>query len=344
MKVLYHTPQPSFNLNRGSGKRPYEMYNAFKNLGHDVDIVQGPGTKRLKKTFSRKLDWGNYDFCYSEPANSPLHPVYDYPFILNIRKHDVPFAVFYRDTYWKFPNHFSKEGIEKQAYLAAHYTECKIYSELADIVFFPSEFAAEISFSATATDTLPPGCNPADPIQNENINEIIYVGGISDRYGIDNLVQLMRHLEHTNISLNLVCRKSEYNGLVDKKKKKIQNLSINVFHKSGDELIPLYEKSDIGLIPIKDSFYNNMAMPVKLFEYLSFGLPIVATNCKKISEFIQHTNCGRVCEEDPELLADNIEYLCNNAELTRELSNNSYRAAKSNTWIDRAQKVCKKFR
>jgi glycosyltransferase involved in cell wall biosynthesis len=343
MKILYHSPRPAFDMNRGSGKRPYEMYNAFKNLGHNVDIIQGSGSSRLKKIFDRQYNWRNYDFCYSEPPTSPLHPVYDYPFILKIQKNNVPFSVFYRDTYWKFPEYSSKKGIKKPIYTAAHYTDCKIFSELADIVYFPSDFASEISFSASTTDTLPPGCNPTKSVQDGNVNTIIYVGGILGGYGIQNLIQTMDLLSEEDIMLNLVCRENEYSQISEKKKKKINDLSIDVLHRSGDDLIPLYKKSDIGIMPRKDTYYNNMTMPVKMFEYISFGLPIVATNCKKISDFIQATNCGRVCEQNPKKYAENIKYLCENEETTTKLSNNAHIAAKSNTWRDRAQKVCDYF-
>ncbi|MFC3959083.1 glycosyltransferase [Halovivax cerinus] len=343
MKILYHSPRESFNVKKGSGKRPYEMFRSLKGLGHDVDIIQGRGKNRLRKVFGESMEWDKYDFCYSEPPSSPIHPLYDYPFLYKIRKHDVPLAVFYRDTYWKFADHFSKDGVKKYVFRAAHFAEVDLYTKLADIVYFPSEYSLELSLKAATRDVLWPGCNKQNPIEREEVSDIIYVGGISERYGIHNLVGMMRELENNDIVLHLVCREGEYERLNDKTSNAIESLPIYVYHESGEGLEPIYNKSDIGIIPFRDTYYNNMAMPVKLFEYMSFGLPVVSTKCKTIARFVENNGCGVICRDDPVELAEGVMSLMHDLGKVNTISKNSIETAKRNTWEDRAAEVCAFF-
>ena len=62
---------------------------------------------------------------------------------------------------------------------------------------------------------------------------------------------------------------------------------IEIHHESGDKLKPLYERASIAFVlPDVSIAYNQFAVSVKTFEYISHGLPMVAVNCKAIKTLV----------------------------------------------------------
>jgi len=77
------------------------------------------------------------------------------------------------------------------------------------------------------------------------------------------------------------------------------------------ELPKWFVQSDIGLVPwhTKKKFPPQV-IPTKMFEYMSFGLPVVASNRLTIRRFMDGLDCGLLVEPgDPPALAEAIEYL-----------------------------------
>ena len=90
------------------------------------------------------------------------------------------------------------------------------------------------------------------------------------------------------------------------------------------------------LIALK--YYN--LIPVKLFEYLSFGIPVIVTDCNEMGRFVEKNECGLVCKDTPKSLADSILRLTNNFGLYEYFSKNTKKTIlNGNLWEDRAKKV-----
>jgi glycosyltransferase involved in cell wall biosynthesis len=168
----------------------------------------------------------------------------------------------------------------------------------------------------------------------------IYVGGISSRYGINILLDAFDLVnKKQRLELIIVCRKNEYNVLDSSTIEKIKRNWIKVYHVSGDDLKDLYYKSDFGIIPRLKDDYNIIAMPVKLFEYLSYGIPIVATNCLEMEKFINKHQCGVICEDNSKSLAEAISKI-NNKEYYEILCNNAQGTIlDGNLWADRVKSI-----
>lgn len=69
--------------------------------------------------------------------------------------------------------------------------------------------------------------------------------------------------------------------------------------------LALYERAaDVLLMPFPDKpHYRNHMSPVKMFEYMASGTPIVATNLPTIREVLNDTNATLIPPEDPQSLA-----------------------------------------
>ena len=71
------------------------------------------------------------------------------------------------------------------------------------------------------------------------------------------------------------------------------------------KVITYLDKISVGVIPLIDNFYNRyLTAPNKLFDYLSRGIPIVASDLPSIGDFLKDGFEGILFE--PEKEADYI--------------------------------------
>lgn len=341
-RILFHTPQSDNTIDSGSSVRPTRMINAFEELGYTVDKVVGDTQKRKQRVKDVRQNDHKYEFCYSEPTTWPLHPFVDYQFYWYLVLNEIPTGVFYRDIYWKFPELFDHSGLQYWQIQLRHRIDLAVISRIADQVYVPSSsFGDEIDIN-TSTKPLPPGGidKTASATKKASLQRLIYVGGISDRYGSELLSEICESvIPKHNVNLDLVCRESEYNSLSDPVRQRFESDSVTVHHVSGDDLNDLYERADSGIIPLLPTQYNDFAVPVKLFEYISYGLPIITTNLDEVGSFVKSYDCGLVCENDPEELDRAIERLSTDKGLYQQKKTNAIQALRENRWIDRVETV-----
>lgn len=95
----------------------------------------------------------------------------------------------------------------------------------------------------------------------------------------------------------------------------------------------------IGLVPLQDTFYSRyLTCPVKALDFLSHGLPIVASELPSIREVMQSSGC--YCESSvASEFAQSIEELLENSEAYHAASEQSYQRSKRLQWHIRAEKI-----
>ena len=88
----------------------------------------------------------------------------------------------------------------------------------------------------------------------------------------------------------------------------------------------------------------DFCMPVKLFEYLSRGLPVVTTRCKETAQFVTENGFGVVSDGTPEAFAQAVVSLFDDPAKMRALRENAISVLKSrNLWQHRAQKAAEEI-
>ena len=306
--------------------------------------IQNKRKERWKNTwqFFKKIRGNEYDLCYVESPSGPIFNFCDHLILFYISKvKKIPVGFFYRDAYWKFGELGNISKIKKLVINLMHRFDWIVFKITCDKMYFPSQTMSDL-FKFKNKEAFPPGstvlCN--DLKEFKEFNNCIYVGGVSERYGTEillNAFDLINNKYNRKINLTLICRQ-EIDIIKKYKNSNWLDVKIGI---SGDEMLkPFYEKADLAIIPFKRDVYMDFAIPIKLFEYLANQMPIVATDCIELSKFIKDNNIGIVTEDNGESLAQGIvKFYDLKLEEKKFLYKNLNKAIKMNTWEERAKKV-----
>jgi glycosyltransferase involved in cell wall biosynthesis len=106
--------------------------------------------------------------------------------------------------------------------------------------------------------------------------------------------------------------------------------------------IPYYLKAaDFLVLPNKtgEKISENYTSPLKLFEYMASGVPIVAADLPSLREILSEKNCLFFKPNQPQDLAEKIQILSANKKLAGQIAKQAYSDAKKYTWEKRAEKI-----
>lgn len=153
-------------------------------------------------------------------------------------------------------------------------------------------------------------------------NEICYVGGLARVRGVSEIVSAMALVDGSP-TLNLAGEFIE-DRLRDEIVKNPGWQSVNELgfqNRSG--VVEIYERSRVGLVTLHPLPNYLEALPVKMFEYMAAGLPVICSNFPLWVQIINDHKCGiSVDPLDPREIADAVSYLLDNPEVAREMGRN----------------------
>lgn len=106
--------------------------------------------------------------------------------------------------------------------------------------------------------------------------------------------------------------------------------------------IPYYLKSaDILVLPnsAQEKISRLYTSPMKMFEYMASGVPIIASDLPSIREILSSDNAILVKSDDPEDLSNNIYRLLKSITLSGNISSKSLKDVVKYTWESRASNI-----
>lgn len=160
---------------------------------------------------------------------------------------------------------------------------------------------------------------------NEKKDEVCYVGGIGEIRGIK---QMVKALEFTDkAKLNLGGFFSE-KAVEEEVKTYIGWQNVNELgFLDRKEVINVYSQSKAGLVTLHPIINYIDALPVKMFEYMAAGLPVISSNIKLWKQIIDDAGCG-ICVNplDPKEIAEAINYIINNPVEAQIMAENGKKA------------------
>lgn len=178
-------------------------------------------------------------------------------------------------------------------------------------------------------------------ISNQTI-KLIYTGTVSAERGRDVMLNAMQIVARHQASVNLTIIGASERELIYCTAM-IQQLGIadyvKVIGRLLGEQIPSYlAEVDIGLCLWEDKIWWRFNPPTKLFEYLVAGLPVMASNIRTHTRYVQHQQNGWIFDYDAQSLAYAIIEMANNPQQIPLLKKNAAEAGQQYLWSKLAPK------
>ena len=349
MLILYINYIDMDAVTSGSKVRPVKMYQACLDEGHEVKLLTGAQSIAARKKrraavaeVRRWLDTNRPDICYIESPYYPILWSFDRRLIRRIHRMGVPIGYFYRD----FPHKLPEEPAGKTGF--AEKLKNMVFSLLrrvtdrllrcADIVYLPSKPASEL-FSYRDMRPLPPaGENRLEGNLPEE-RTCIYVGGINGTYDGAQMLDAFHILNAggETYRLILVCRKADWECFSHPD---AAAPWLEVLHASGEELVPLYRRAALALCLNTPNPYDHYTVSVKLYEYMSYGLPVVVNGAPEMERLTRENGTGLAVAYGAENAAAAVREFFTDETLRKTLCGQTARTLLSNNlWIHRVRQV-----
>lgn len=155
---------------------------------------------------------------------------------------------------------------------------------------------------------------------------LIYQGSISRERGLFLMLDAVKSLKRIipNVMLLLVGPIDEILKFEAEKQIKKDNIQENVRIIGSVphlDVVNYISISRIGLIPLFPTKKYIKSLPIKQFEYMVCGIPVIATNLPLISKFIESAKCGFTINIfEQEIFIDNIIKLLDDELLWKKMS------------------------
>lgn len=354
MRVIYHHPGTiSNNGKSGSQVRPYKMLEAFRSIGVDVFEVTGSANERLAaiKNIKDEIRSGaHFDFVYSENRTIPfamteqhrlpLHPLLDHQFLSFCSKKGIPISLFYRDVYWRDASYQTMLPLwGRMITIPLYWFDWFYHTRYVDILYIPSmgmEDLLPLSRGKMKQKALPPGADSAPrelakpSAPTPGVLRVLYVGGVEPP--TYDLTPMLRAINLSpSAKLTLCCREAEW----QRQRNYYESLlseQVEIVHASGTDLAKLYAATDVHAIIRNPTTYLDFAVPVKVFESVSYQTPIIVTPGTETARIVEHHGLGwvRPLEKMPsfleELASNQDEILAKRTHMNNEINNLSWQA------------------
>ena len=361
---IFHVPNYIDQSGKsGSQVRPRKMIQAFKNIGYDVDVVLGYAEERKNciEKIEKKIKQGKkYDFLYSESSTMPTllteknHiPKYfgiDFKFFKFCKKNGISIGLFYRDIYWKFPVY--KKNVKGLKYYLAQWAykyDLRHYNSLLDVMYVSNSrvlnyldknvnYKYDVLFPAGEFDEnyINEKNSAYKTIENNSKINMFYVGGIGGQYNFSKFLKIVKSLNF--IDLTICCRENDWNENKLYYEKFLSG-NIKVVHESGKNLEKYYKNAMICVALFELDEYMNMAMPIKIFEYLGHLTPIISTKGTAAGDFVEKEDIGWNIKYNQKEIVDLLNYLNENRLDIVKKHKNMIEVIGNHTWDNRALKV-----
>ncbi|MGP9539028.1 glycosyltransferase [Brachybacterium sp. AOP43-C2-M15] len=355
-RMLFHAPFPIDPRPQGASRlRPLRMLEAFAARGHRVHPLVGAPRQRAVayRAARRRLRGGqDLELLYSENSTQPnllatsvregIAPLLDARILLWARRRGIPAGEFYRDVYWRFSTSLRAVRTPRSAVMNLLYRLDLAALRLARVhLFLPSErMAPIIPVAERRSSALPPGATVVESATPQGLH-LLYVGGLGAEYGLDACVEAVSRTPGVTLTLCVPPAQWEKN-----RTRYEQHLGtrIRIVHGSGPQLEPLYDAASACVLFVEPGEYRTFAAPVKFFEYLGHGKPVLLSRGTHAGDLGERLGIGPVIDYSAEALQVELEDLRARPERLAEYAQAARRAREDQTWRARARQAAERLR
>ena len=169
---------------------------------------------------------------------------------------------------------------------------------------------------------------------------IFYGGSLYPWKGVDILVKAMRFLPERRLTIVGGNDRDLSRLEVLAQREGVKERCTFIPRMGRKEYLKSLAESYLCVIPNRDtSISRYFTSPLKLFEFMAAGKPIVASRLESIQEILNKEEGLYVEPEDPESLAKGIDFLYRNPEIAKKMGERCREKVISYTWEERARKI-----
>ena len=162
-------------------------------------------------------------------------------------------------------------------------------------------------------------------VSDDKQNEVCYIGGITSIRGIREVIAAMQYTKNAKLNLGGVFSET---SLMENVKENPGWSEVNYLgFLDRDKVSNVFMKSKAGIVTFLPEPNHIYSQPNKMFEYMSAGLPIIASNFPLWRKIIEGHNCG-ICvnPSNPKEIASAIDYILTHPNQAEEMGKNARRA------------------
>jgi glycosyltransferase involved in cell wall biosynthesis len=160
----------------------------------------------------------------------------------------------------------------------------------------------------------------------------IYAGRVSDDRGIDECLRALESLGDTGARLLCAGRIGHVSN--EALRGLLQDRQPDEFFKylgllPYEEIPGLFREALAGLLCFQPTPNNLLGTPNKLFEYMSAGIPVIASDFPFIREVVEHADCGLLVQpDDIGQISSAMAHILHHPEEAARMGENGFRAAR----------------
>lgn len=244
--------------------------------------------------------------------------------------------------------HNNVYGFTRFIFLYLGFIESKF---IINIIFISNNLAKIFNKYKISAIILPDGVETKD-FKNKykvkkKIKNITYVGSFYHGRGIDLILKIAQKLKKYNFHLYGKRNDDEIHNLHISSNIKIYDFidyyKIPSILKSADLLLMPYSRTNVSINSKNNNTVQFMS-PLKMFEYLASGVPILSSNISVLNEILVNKhNSVIVKNNNPKNWINEIKKIDNSYKLRNYISSNQVKTAKNNSWFLRANKIVKQY-
>ncbi|RZD38580.1 MAG: hypothetical protein CXT78_14830 [Thaumarchaeota archaeon] len=204
----------------------------------------------------------------------------------------------------------------------------------ADHIIVVNDFMKNYVISNFKTDQnkltiIPPGGeiiynNPEKINQSRFMNKkIIYSGLVNPREHVDLFIKSMPIISKKHLNTKfIVAEKGESINEIKNLCKKLSVKPNFYWFESRDKARSLLKECYVATLPSKNDIGRKLGTPLKLLEYMSNGLPVVANDVGSWCDIIHDEKIGILTKDNPKDFADGINTLIEDEKMYVRMQNN----------------------
>ncbi|MDQ2941965.1 MAG: glycosyltransferase, partial [Chloroflexota bacterium] len=320
----------------GATTRITQLRDALARVA-ELDVVSGTRGARAGPLARRIGSLRRLDGIYVESSTTLPGPA-DLAFLALARTRHIPVLTYVPDAQQLFGEYDAAWTLKRRLARSAFLPALRTLMRLSTHVAFPSRgLARAIHGDDREVLLLPPGARLAAAVAPDpDARALLFVGPLNlPSHGADLLVGAVEEVRRRGAEVELIS--------ISRPGEELPGEGPPWLHREradGPEIDRFLPRVMATITPRRKTPYNDLAVPIKVLEYLGYGRPLIVTDTEETTAIVREAGCGVITDDSVEGLAEGIHAVATaSPEQRAAWGAAARRAAERNSWDDRARQI-----